>query len=341
MAPRDLAEPATCLAVPAWTTVAGKTPRSQPPWWRWIAPAEWRCLPVRIVYNGGTRETERTVRESRQVTVEQDGRTPRAADGELDGGPTCLPLPSSRSRPRVLVVCGLDGDPGVMEWAAPRLFPDLSVRLFAHHRDALDGGIEGLAERALAVLDADEDPQEPAYVCGESFGGTVALTLARHAPHRVRGLILLSTFGWYPALSALGGRAGLLLWRLLGDSVAHHVLRAWRPISLPGAVGTRCAPDLARAFLAYPDLHLPGYRSKCEIALGFDARPWLGDVTCPAFVLTGTWDPVVPVSAGQALARRLPNARLYQLPGRHLVHCTRADEAAALIRRWREEVEGS
>ena len=48
-----------------------------------------------------------------------------------------------------------------------------------------------------------------------------------------------------------------------------------------------------------------------------DARPWLGDIQAPTFILTGSFDPVVPVEAGKELARTLPNARLFQLPGGH------------------------
>ena len=42
-------------------------------------------------------------------------------------------------------------------------------------------GLEGLAERALHALDGDVDDDAPVYVCGESFGGPIALTLARPA----------------------------------------------------------------------------------------------------------------------------------------------------------------
>ena len=73
----------------------------------------------------------------------------------------------------------------------------MRVLAFDHRHDAVAGGVEGLAERALAVLDNDRDPDAPALVCGESFGATAALTLARCYPGRVRGLLLLSAFDWY------------------------------------------------------------------------------------------------------------------------------------------------
>ena len=129
------------------------------------------------------------------------------------------------------------------------------------------GGVEGLAERALAVLDADSQAETPAFVCGESFGGTAALTLARRYPARIRGLILLSAFGWYPSVFTRTRHLGLALWRVLGDRGAERILRLWRPLSVPGTLGLPCSLEVARAYLRRPVPHLPGYRAKCEVSL--------------------------------------------------------------------------
>ncbi len=275
----------------------------------------------------------------RQPLVRQSGK--RLFTSAADGSSTTKhvqPSTADDSRraesPRVLVIPGLDGDPGLVHAAAPRLFRGLRVLPFDHRLDPMAGGVEGLAERALALLDADVEAEAPAFVCGESFGGTAALTLARHHPARVRGLILLSAFGWYPSIFTNSSQLGLALWRLLGDRSAQHLLRLLRPLSLPAALGVPCSWEVARAYLRRPAPHLPGYRAKCEISLQFDARPWLDSITCPTFILIGTWDPVVPTRAGQELARRIPNARLHRLPGGHLAHVVRPSEAGYLISGW-------
>jgi pimeloyl-ACP methyl ester carboxylesterase len=242
-------------------------------------------------------------------------------------------------QPRLLVVPGLDGDPGLLRSAAPALFRAFRPVWFDHRLDDLAGGIDGLAERALSSLDLDAEGLAPAYVCGESFGSTIALTVARRHPERVRGLVLLSAFGWYPRLPAWSARLGLLLWRVLGDHLTARILEVWRPIGAPGALGWGCPPDIRRAYLTQQVVHLPGYRGKCEIALCFDARPWLGSIACPTFVLVGTWDPVVPTRAGVDLAARIPHARLYRLAGRHLVHVRRAEQVGRLLADWLSETE--
>src|SRR5436305_739105 len=132
--------------------------------------------------------------------------------------------------PRVLIIPGLNGHPGMLMQAAPVLFPHWEARAFNHHIDLAEGGVDGLALRAM---DAVADVDGRLFVCGESFGGTVALTLARLAPERVSGLILLSTFGWYPSILARRGVAALALWSFLGGRVSTSMYRAGRMASLP------------------------------------------------------------------------------------------------------------
>lgn len=216
-----------------------------------------------------------------------------------------------------------------MEWA-PVLFPGWDVSAFDHHTDLAEGGVEGLAERALARLPAGD----AVFVCGESFGGTVALTMAHEAPERVRGLILLSTFGWHPSRLARRGMGALALWSFLGGNVGNTLYRLGRIASLPTQLGLTASPDLLRSYLQRPRAHVAAYRNKAELSLTFDARPWLGSVQTPAFILAGRWDPVVPASAARELSRRLPNASLHLLGGGHLVHLVHARRVGRLIDSW-------
>src|SRR5205085_12133560 len=112
------------------------------------------------------------------------------------------------SGPCALIVPGLNGHPGLLMRWAPLLFPGWATQAFNHHVDLAEGGVEGLALRALAELPPE---CEPPFLCGEAFGGTVALTLAHMAPERVRGLVLFSTFGWHPSKLARRGAVALAL----------------------------------------------------------------------------------------------------------------------------------
>jgi pimeloyl-ACP methyl ester carboxylesterase len=194
-----------------------------------------------------------------------------------------------------------------------------------------------LAWRALEQLDR-EAPDGPVMVCGESFGGTVALTMARLRPERVKGLILLSAFARHPSALARRGASALGLWTFLGSRVSNSAYRAGRLASLPTQLGLRFPSDLMYSYISRPRADMAAYKIKVELSLTFDARPWLASLSCPTFVLTGTWDPVVPPSAGRELARRIPNATLHILPGGHLVHLVHARRVGRLIADWARDL---
>lgn len=249
-----------------------------------------------------------------------------------------MPVPTSASTekvaPRVLVIPGLDGHTGLWRSVATNVLPGLRPVWFDHSGDRAEGGLEGLAERALHALDGDAGGDTPAYICGESFGGPIALTLARRYPARVRGLVLLSTFGRYPA--RLTGQLGLAAWRLLGVQLSTHILRVTHPLTVPGALGPHAPRDVALRYLRRPLVDSHAYRAKCELAVQFDARRWLHEIPHRALVLAGTSDRVVPFAAGQALARCLPEATYQSVIGGHLMWCIRPADVAARITGWRE-----
>jgi pimeloyl-ACP methyl ester carboxylesterase len=243
--------------------------------------------------------------------------------------------------PRVLVIPGLNGHPGLLMGATPTLFPNWRPIAFNHHLDQAGGGVEGLAQRALSVLaDHHEGGADaPVFVCGESFGGTVALTMAHLEPRRVAGLILFSTFGWHPSMLARRGAGALAVWSFLGHRLNDSAYRAGRLASVPSQLGLRFSGDLLHSYIWRPRAHMAAYRTKAELSLRFDARPWLHTLECPTFVLTGTWDPVVPASAGRELASHIPNASLHSVAGGHLVHLVQAKRVGDLISDWARDLE--
>jgi pimeloyl-ACP methyl ester carboxylesterase len=218
--------------------------------------------------------------------------------------------------------------------ASGELFPRWEAVAFNHHLDLCDGGVVGLAQRALAELPGED----AVWVCGESFGGTVALTLAHLYPRRVKGLILLSAFGWHPSTLARRGAGALAVWSFLGHRVGNTMYRAGRVASLPTQLGLRFPRDLFQSYISRPRAHVAAYRVKAELSLTFDARPWLSTLACPTFVLAGTWDPVVPASAGRELAHSMPNATLHTLAGGHLVHLVNAHRVGGMIDDWARDL---
>lgn len=233
----------------------------------------------------------------------------------------------------VLVIAGLNGSPAFFRHANDRLFPGIRVVEFDHLLDRAEGGVAGLAERAWARV-AHLPADEPLYLAGESFGGPVALELARAHLERLAGLILFSTFGRFPPEHAWYRRPGLWLWRVVGDRGAEAILYGVRPFELPAQLGARLSPSLAREFLRLPPSLGGAYCEKCRLALDFNALPWLGELDLPALVVVPRWDHAVPPSAGLALAAALPRATLVRIPGGHLAHLAYPELVGRMIEEW-------
>jgi pimeloyl-ACP methyl ester carboxylesterase len=166
----------------------------------------------------------------------------------------------------------------------------------------------------------------------------VALTFARRYPERVRGLLLFSTFARHPRAGGHWLAPDLGWWQTLTTTLPLPTIYAMRLAALPSQIGPAWSWSLARSYLGLPRPYPPAFRHKYDLALTFDARPWLSEIRCPAFVSVGTWDPIVPASAGRELARLLPDATLYEQHGGHLVQFARARELGSRISRWIDEL---
>lgn len=143
-------------------------------------------------------------------------------------------------------------------------------------------------DAASFVADLIGTDRGPAFVCGMSLGGMVALQLAVDHPDRVRGLVLASVTA-RPAPAAYR----------LRTAVMH---------ATPTRRLTR--PGYPRAAL------MAGWR---EVGTA-DFRPLLVRVAAPTLVLSGGRDPA-GVRAGKALAFGIPGASFRVLPrAGHLLH---------------------
>jgi len=173
--------------------------------------------------------------------------------------------------------------------------------------------LDGLGRLALEVLDAVE--VERADVLGYSFGGMVAQRVARHAPHRVRRLVLVATTpGW-------GGVPGSP-WALA--EMATPLRYYWR--GRYELIAGRLMGGTARTDKSFVTAHARqrnadppgpyGYAGQIwAVATDPGSLSWLPSITCPALVVTGDDDPIMPLSNAMLLARRLGDARMHVAAG--------------------------
>lgn len=226
--------------------------------------------------------------------------------------------------PPLILVPGLMCDAAT--WAAP--IAGLADIAAASVPDVTgETSVTAMAEAALACVDG------PFALAGHSLGGRIALEMVRLAPERVTRLALLDC-GVGPvrpeeepsrmALVAKGYDEGM-----------EAVCDAWLPpmvyaglhgdAALMGemrAMVLRCTPERferqQRALLTRPD-----------------ADAGVAAIRCPTLVLVGRYDAWATVAAHEALAARIPGARLVVIEDAgHMAPMEQPVAVAAALRDW-------
>jgi pimeloyl-ACP methyl ester carboxylesterase len=153
----------------------------------------------------------------------------------------------------------------------------------------------------------------PAVVLAESFGGAVALMAALERPDLVRRLVLVNTFAHYPR------RLPIDVLRMVGpwlpNQPTHPATQTVRGWFFFGPNIPQGVQDEWWGLTA--DVPMRAYGRRFGVLAGLDLRSRLAEVDIPALVFVSPNDWVVPAPAGRLLARRLPRAKLIELPAGH------------------------
>jgi pimeloyl-ACP methyl ester carboxylesterase len=185
----------------------------------------------------------------------------------------------------------------------------------AYDRRTVPGTVRTVEEHAddlAALID------EPAFVAGSSFGAVVVLDLARRRPARVRGMVLCE-----PPLAAPGheGSRTAFLDELDeiaaargGEAAAERFLRT--------VLGDAAYERMPRMFQVRATAQWPAIRSDCHALERYAPRyDQLAEVQTPALLLGGDRSAPYFRPTLDALAARLPHARLEILAGAgHMLH---------------------
>ncbi len=242
-----------------------------------------------------------------RMTAATDLETRRLGSVEYHVGGSGEPL---------LLLHGLAGSTGNWVELVPELvrrYRVISVDLPGHARSApLARGatIEDFAAAAAAVL-AAEDVRET-VVAGHSFGGLVAIRLARSRPELVRSLLLVSPAGIATTrrlaqvivLTSATIRPG----RRVARFRSRWAERTWyrRALFRPWFVSDAdmLSAQATHGLLAAQTLHADT-KVASRAMLADDPREQLAEITCPTVVLWGAGDRQLPLEDAFEYARRL------------------------------------
>jgi abhydrolase domain-containing protein 6 len=218
------------------------------------------------------------------------------------------------------LVClhGFGGDKETWLLAAPWLPRRRGVVLIdlpGHGRSgAIAAGAAGARAQAEAVLRVlDARGIDRAVLCGNSMGGGIALHLARWCPDRVRALVLVASVGpdMVENQFVRDLRAGKNELIPDGDEGAEALTRLVleKPPRVPRAISRHVIAERARARPQLETVWQGWSAAHGEIPRDVEA------IGQPALIIHGACDRVIDLGTAQALAARLPAARLVVLDG--------------------------
>lgn len=222
--------------------------------------------------------------------------------------------PARADLPLLVFLPGMDGTGQLFDNQLGGLQSRMDVRCLSIPADDTTPW-EGLARATAQLIQAEKAlaPQRPVYVCGESFGGCLALMLAQFAPDSFDALILVnpaSSFSRQPWRSWSAEMVQWLpppLYRLSAYGLVPLLINPERVSAANQAALLRAMQSVTQVSAAWR-LTLAGQ-------FELDAMP-LHRIDQPTLVVASTGDRLLPsVEESERLLRRLPNARRVLLPG--------------------------
>lgn len=221
--------------------------------------------------------------------------------------PSSIPVngPALHGKTRLVYLPGIDGT-GRLLHRQPRLFEDYNVRCVSYPQ------LQPNTYEELFAL-GEAELGDGAIVLAESFGGAVAMMLALKRPDLVRQLVLVNTFAYYPR------RPLIRLLAIFGRYLPKRPSSVWTR-DLRGILffpPNTSQPEQDAWWNLTAEVPMWAYGMRIGMLANMDLRSRLNEIQCPTIVFVAPNDRIVPPPAGRLLAKRIPNARLIEMPFGH------------------------
>lgn len=232
----------------------------------------------------------------------------------------------------LVLVPGMDGTGELFYRQLPTLCVSHRVATYRLRDDATR--METLVDDLAWVITQVSADGQPATVVGESFGGTLSMSLALKRPELVRELVVLNSFPYFaPQFRLRVALTGLRLlpWGAMG------IVRRLTAFRLHSRYTRR--HEIRRFLELSRSITKPGYLGRLRILRDYDIRERLSDIQAPTLFLASDRDHLVPaVQQARYMAQRVPRATLRILEGHgHVCLIAPNVDLAQIIEEWRRE----
>jgi pimeloyl-ACP methyl ester carboxylesterase len=198
--------------------------------------------------------------------------------------------------------------------------------------------LDDMAKDSVSLLDALGIAN--AHIVGASMGGMIAQLVAAKHPKHTRSLVsIMSTTGNRSLPQAKPEAMAAITVPPASDSREDRIaagMKAWRVIGSPGfpATDDELRESVTESVDRVPYDPAGVARQLLAIVAAPPRNDMLKNVTCPALVIHGADDPLVPVEGGKDTAASIPGCKLVIVPG--MAH----DFTEALVPIYLEHVGG-
>jgi 3-oxoadipate enol-lactonase len=185
--------------------------------------------------------------------------------------------------------------------------------------------MDDYARFVLAAVDGQ------AIFAGFSMGGYIALAIARRAPERMEGLILIDTRETPDTADARKGRYDTIE-KVRAQGIP-PVVDAMLPKMLT-ADAPQAMRDRVRAIMntSSPEGVIAALEAMAQRP---DSSKDLPNITVPTLIVVGAEDPITPPADAERMAAAIPNAKLVNIAGAaHMANFEKPEEFNAAVREF-------
>jgi 3-oxoadipate enol-lactonase len=190
--------------------------------------------------------------------------------------------------------------------------------------------IEGTLEAYVGWLSKAREQLgigENYILCGNGFGGTIALAFALNHPRGIRKLLLVDVAAAFPE----GGKNAF---RAMADKVAHEGMKAIVSVAAKRVYHDEYVlrhPEVVeerRKVLC--DVEPSAFMAACELLIRCDLVPGLPSLRVPTMVVYGDRDQATPAALNRTIAAGVPDCLVAEIP--ECGHCPPLENPVAFLR---------